>query len=112
MKVARPFKSERVTNTTGILMMLEVILKFFRVFDLGSFAVFEAVRGAGGGRHKVAKVRVERVIIESNDGVWAEAGSRATVGVVSENDSGGAWFERIESMYPSSRLCKFVSQNI
>ena len=58
MKVDRTFKSKRVTDPTRILMMLEVMLEFLRIFELSSLAVFEAVRGAGGGRHEITEVRV------------------------------------------------------
>jgi len=58
MKVARTLKGERVTDPTRILMMLEVMLEFLRIPELSSLTVFETVRGAGGGSHEVAKVRV------------------------------------------------------
>jgi len=58
MKVARTFKSERVTDPTRILMMLEVMLEFLRILELSSLTVFETVRGARGGSNEIAKVRV------------------------------------------------------
>jgi hypothetical protein len=54
VKATRAFKSKRVTNSAGILMALAVGVKFFRMFTLNSFAMFEAVRSAGGRRHEVA----------------------------------------------------------
>jgi hypothetical protein len=102
VEVSRAFKGKGVENTAGVIMVLGIMLEFFRVFDLSSLSMSEAVCSAGGGRNKVAKIRVKRVIVEGDNHIWAEAGSWATVNVIFEEDGRSIGLKGVKAMYPSS----------
>ena len=112
MEISRTLKGKGVKNTAGIVMVLGVMPEFLREAGLSSLSVPEAVCSTGGGCNKVTEVRVEGVIVESDNHIWAKAGSWAAVNVVFEKDGWGSGFEGIKAMHPRSRFREFVSQNV
>ena len=102
MEVSRSLKGKGVKNTAGVIMVLGVMPEFFGKTGLSSLTMSEVVCSAGGGRNKVTEIRVEGVIVESNNQIRAEAGSWAAVNVIFEKDGRGSGFQGIEAMYPRS----------
>ena len=57
MNVARPLKGKGIADSGGKDVVLGIVLKLFREFDLCSLAVFEFVRSTGGGSDKIARAQ-------------------------------------------------------
>jgi hypothetical protein len=112
MEVSRPLKSKGVEDAAGVIVVLGVVLEFFRELDLRRLPMSEAVCDAGGGRNEVTKVRMKRVIIEGDNDIRAEAGSWAAVNVIFDEDGRSTGLKGIKAMYPRGRFGKFVSQNV
>ena len=100
MEVSRPLESKGVENTAGVIMVLGVVLEFFRELDLRRLPMSEAVCDAGRGRNEVTKVGMKGVIIEGNNNIRAEAGSWAAVNIIFEKDGRSTGFKGIKTMYP------------
>ena len=88
MNVARPLKGKGIADSGGKDVVLGIVLKLFREFDLCSLAVFEFVRSTGGGSDKIAKVWHERVVEKGYEDIRAEARCRAAEGVIPGDNSG------------------------
>ena len=92
--------------------MLRIMSKFFGEFELGSFSMSQAIGCAGRGSNKVAKEGVKGFVVESNEDIGAEAGSRASLGIVLKQDGWSVGLKRKELMHPCRRFGKFISQNV
>ena len=112
VQVAGALKCKGVTNTAGKIMMLGIMSKFIVEFKLSSFAVSQAVGCARRGGDKISKVRMKRIVGESNKDIWAEARSGATLRIIFKQNGRGVRPEGIKLVHPSRRFGKFVGQNI
>ena len=52
------------------------------------------------------------IIVEGDEDVRAEAGGKASLGVIFEKDGGGIRFKREKVMHPCRRFGKLVGQNV
>ncbi len=112
VQISGALKCKRIKNTAGKVVMLGVVPKLVVELELSSLTVSQAVGRARRRGHKVAKVRMERVIGEGNEDIWTEARSGTTLRIILEQNGRCVGAERVELMHPSRRFGKFISQNV
>jgi hypothetical protein len=112
MKVSGTLKGKRIANAAWIVMIFEIMSQLLDKLVLGSFSMSKLVRDTWRRSHKVAKVRIERIVDKGNENIWAQAWGRSSLSALFVQNNGCGGLERVKFVHPSSRLGVLVCQDV